>query len=316
MLSRVANRIYWMARYLERAENTARLINVNGHLLMDLPMRTQVGWYPLVEIMGAEPLFESLYDDHSERNVVKFLVGDQRNPGSILSSLSNARENARTVRDIIPREGWEQINELYLKVRQDLQAAYSQRRRYDYLYSLILGNQQITGLFAGTMTHDTGYAFMRIGRNLERADMTTRIIDVRSADLLPQEGAVLSPFETIQWMSVLKSLTAYQMYRRGVRLQVHRPDVLEFLFKSRNFPRAVYHCISEVANCLEALPHNEEPLRQVTHMQRMLSSTELDTITQSALHEYIDELQIGLAEIGRLIGEAYFLSANPARLAG
>lgn len=315
MLSRVANRIYWMARYLERAENTARLINVNGHLLMDLPMRTQVGWRPLVEIMGAEPLFESLYEDYSERNVVKFLVGDQRNPGSILSSLSNARENARTVRDIIPREGWEQINELYLKARQELQAAYGQRRRYDYLYSLILGNQQITGLLAGTMTHDTGYAFMRMGRNLERADMTTRIIDVRSADLLPEEGE-LSPFETIQWMSVLKSLTAYQMYRRGVRAQVRRPDVLDFLFKSRNFPRAVYHCVSEVADCLGELPHNEEPLRQVTHMQRMLSAAEPEALAQAALHQYIDELQIGLAEIDRLIGEAYFWFASPARQAG
>lgn len=307
MLSRVANRIYWMARNMERAENMARLVNVNAHLLLDLPLRVQVGWRPLVEILGSEALFENRHDEYDERNVIRFLVGEQQNPSSIISSLAGARENARTVRDIIPREAWEQINELYLYARKYLQSAYGQRGRYDYLNAIILRNQQVTGLLAGTMSHDTGYAFLRVGRNLERSDMTSRIIDVRSADLLPGEGG-LTPFENIQWMSVLKSLTAYQMYRREVRLQVRRPDVIAFLFKNPLFPRSIYHCISTVADCLAELPHNEAPLRHASHLQRMMSDVNPDKLDQQGLHRLIDDFQQGVAELDRQITETYFYS--------
>lgn len=305
MLSRVANRIYWMGRYLERAENMARLVNVNAHLLLDLPQRVTVGWRSLVEILGSEDLFEKLHNEYDEQSVLRFLIGEQKYPSSIISVLAGARENARTIRDIIPREAWEQINELYLNARKQLQSAYGQRKRYDYLNSIILGNQQITGLLAGTMNHDVAYDFLRIGRNLERSDMTTRIIDVRSADLLPVEGD-LSPFENIQWMSVLKSLTAYQMYRREVRLQVRRADVIAFLFRDQRFPRAVYHCLCTVADCLQRLPHNEDALRQVGHLQRMISDLKPEAIDQQQLHRLIDDYQHGVAELDGLLAATYF----------
>ena len=311
MLSRVASRIYWMGRYLERAENMARLVNVNTHLLLDLPQRVAVGWRPLIEILGSEQLFETLHDDYDERSVVRFLVGEPKYPSSIISALSGARENARTVRDIIPREAWEQINELYLNAKKQLQSAYGQRKRYDYLNHIILGNQQITGLLAGTMNHDVAYDFLRIGRNLERSDMTTRIIDVRSADLPVIEGD-LSPFENIQWMSVLKSLTAYQMYRREVRLQVRRADVITFLFRDQRFPRAVYHCLCTVADCLHQLPHNEDALRYASHLQRMISDVKTEALDQQQLHRLIDDFQRGVAELDGLIAATYFWTGSHA----
>jgi uncharacterized alpha-E superfamily protein len=309
MLSRVANRIYWLGRYLERAENMARLVNVNANLLMDLPSRIEVGWRPLVEILGDESLFDDMFENYDERSIMRFLVGEPLNPSSIISSLISARENARTVRDIIPREAWEQINALYLYTKKHLPSAYGKRNRYDFFTSIILGNQQITGLLAGTMSHDTGYAFLRMGRNLERGDMTSRIIDVRSADLLPDEGE-LTPFDNIQWMSVLKSLTAYQMYRREVRLQVRRPDVINFLFRNLQFPRSIYHCISTVAGCLAELPHSDAPLRHASHLQRMVSDVKPDQLDQQGLHRLIDEFQQGVADLDRLISEAYFYSAS------
>ncbi len=311
MLSRVAHRIYWMARYVERAENTARLINVNTHLLLDLPRRATPGWEPLIEITGGEVLFHEIYSEPTERNVVRFLIGDAQNPGSILSSLVQARENARTIRDIIPREAWEQINGLYLSVKTGIQPALSSRRRHDFLRELIMSVQQITGLLAGTMTHDHGYDFLRMGRNLERADMTTRIIDVRSADLLPSESGELSPFETIQWMSVLKSLTAYQMYRREVQGPVRRRAVLEFLFRSAKFPRAVYHCLGEVESCLHDLPRNDAPLRTLAHLQRTVQEAPLESLEQRDLHTFIDGLQAGLAGLDHQVGATYFGFEEP-----
>jgi uncharacterized alpha-E superfamily protein len=306
MLSRVAENLYWMARYVERAENTARLINVNTNLLLDLPRKIRFGWEPLIEITGGESIFRELYEEPGERQVMRFFMGDERNPGSIVSSLRSARENARTVRDIIPREAWEQINDLYLNTKANAQGGISQNRRYDFLKSIILGTQQITGLLAGTMSHDFGYDFIRLGRNLERADMTTRIIDVRSADLLPERDESLKPFDNIQWMSVLKSLTAYQMYRRQVQQPVRRPLVLHFLLQDRQFPRAFYHCLGEVEGCLLDLPRHDAPLRVVNRLQRMVTEASPHDLVQQELHEFIDNLQLGLAELHAVIRETYY----------
>lgn len=311
MLSRVADHIYWMARYIERAEDIARLINVNGHLQLDLPRDVRTGWQPLIQITGGEESFAARYEEPDERSVVRFLIGDQNNPGSILSSVAEARENARTIRDIIPREAWEQVNELYLHVRGNLQSGLSKGRRFDYLKTVILFTQQITGLLAGTMLHDAGYDFLRMGRNLERADMTTRIVDVRSANLL-SEASGLKPFENIQWMSVLKSLTAYQMYRRHMQVAVRRVDVLSFLLQNRQFPRSYYHCLGEVQACLENLPHNDTPLRTVLQLQRVVTEADPKVLSQGELHRFIDELQLGLANLHSQIVDAYFLPRTEA----
>lgn len=311
MLSRVADHIYWMARYIERAEDVARLINVNGHLQLDLPRDVRTGWEPLIQITGGDEVFKERYESPDERSVVRFLIGEQNNPGSILSSVAAARENARTIRDIIPREAWEQVNELYLHVRGNLQSGLSKGRRFDYLKTVILGTQQITGLLAGTMLHDAGYDFLRMGRNLERADMTTRIVDVRSANLL-SESSGLKPFDNIQWMSVLKSLTAYQMYRRHMQVAVRRVDVLAFLLQNRQFPRSYYHCLGEVQACLESLPHNDAPLRTVLQLQRVVSEVNPKVLGQDDLHALIDDLQLGLANLHSQIVDAYFLPRTEA----
>lgn len=306
MLSRVAEYLYWMARYIERAENTARLINVNSHLQLDLPKQVRPGWMPLIEITGGQELFGKLYETLDERSVIKFLIGESKNSSSILSSLQQARENARTIRDIIPREAWEQINELYLNVKEQLASGLSQKRRFSYLKMVILGTQQITGLLAGTMSHDAGYFFVRMGRNLERADMTTRIIDVRSANLLPEQADYLKPYENIQWMGVLKSLTAYQMYRRHMQVAVRRSEVLTFLLKNIKFPRAFYHCLVEVQDCLLHLPHNDLPLRTLAKLQRIVNGVDTHRLKPSELHELIDLLQLSLGELHDLIYSTYF----------
>jgi uncharacterized alpha-E superfamily protein len=306
MLSRVASNIYWMARYIERAENTARLVNVNTHLLLDLPKKIRLGWEPIIDISSSRDEFYALYSTADERSVVNFMVTDVKNPSSILSSLNMARENARTIRDIIPREAWEQINELYLQSKSNAASVLTHRHRYDYLRSIITGAQTITGLLAGTMTHDEGYSFLRMGRNLERADMTTRIIDVRSATLLPEMTEDLSPFENLQWVGVLKSLTAYQMYRREVRLRVSRPDVLRFLLQEARFPRALYHTLLEVESCLLTMPKHEKPLRLLKKLQRVLKLAKPQELKQQKLHEFIDELQLGLITINDSISKTYF----------
>lgn len=308
MLSRVAESLYWMARYLERAENTARLINVNTNLLLDLPPQVRPGWASLIEIIGSEEQFRQSQATADERSIVKFMIGDTGNPGSILSSLGQARENARTVRDYMPREAWERVNALTLYAKSNLASGLGHRRRFEYLLEIIAGVQQITGLLAGTMTHDEGYQFLRMGRNLERGDMTIRIIDVRSANLLPGSSEALTPFRNIQWMSVLKSLSGYQMYRRAMRTPVRRPEVLKFLFKERLFPRALHHTLLEVDSCLRVLPNRDRPITQLEELRALVTASRPEAMSQEELHGFIDQMEQGLNTVHNAISGAYFLS--------
>ncbi len=305
MLSRVAENTYWMARYIERAENTARLIMVNTNLLLDLPKTGQLGWQPIVEILGCEQNYLEHHKDYDERAVLKFLISDPDNPISIYNSLRLARENARIIRDIIPREAWERINELFHTAKSTAQSGYYRKGRFDYLQNIILGAQTITGLLAGTMLHDMGYDFLKMGRNLERADMTTRIIDVRSADLLPQHEA-MTPFENIQWMSVLKSLTGYQMYRRTMQDRVSRPFVLKFLLKDKQFPRSFFHALLEVKSCLKNLKRNDDAINLLNEVGKKVLRADQAILKQEELHSFIDELQLGLADLHTVISNTYF----------
>ncbi len=279
---------------------------VNSNLLLDLPGTLQPGWQPIIEILGLEQQYLKINADYEERLVLKFLVAEPDvNSNSILNSLRFARENARTIRDIIPREAWERINDLYFSAKSTAVSGYSKKGRFEYMQKIVLGAQTITGLLAGTMLHDKGYDFLKMGRNLERVDMTTRIIDVRSADLLPDHEE-LTPYDNIQWMGVLKSLTGYQMYRRKVQERVSRPFVLEFLFKDNEFPRSFYHALMEVKFCLEHLPRNEKVLKLLNEVERKVTRTDHTLLQQEELHLFIDELQLAVAEIHAAIKQTYF----------
>jgi uncharacterized alpha-E superfamily protein len=306
MLSRVVENIYWLARYVERAENTARLVRVNSHLVLDTPRTIAPGWEPLVEITGLHDAFYSVDRETNERNVVRFLIGDANNPGSIISSLAAARENCRTVRDVLPRSSWEKLNELYLFAKENVQSGLTKGGRDTFLDGIITGSQQITGLLGSVMYRDAAWHFSRIGRNLERADMTTRIIDVRSTDLFPDDRLESRSLDTLQWISVLRSMSGYQIYRRHVAIRVSRPDVLNFLFHDALYPRSFMHCVEAVDESIEKLQKSEKVLRSIRAIKRKLRETTVAELGQDSLHQFIDELQIGIMELHANLALAYF----------
>jgi len=307
MLSRVAERVYWMARYTERAENIARIINVYTNLLLDLPRNTAIGWHSLVEITGGKKLYSELYNDDSERNVMKFLMSDTRNPGSLLNSLNYARDNARTIRGILPREGWQKINELYLSTKAELPTAISRRNRFDFLASLIGSVQQLTGLLAGTMTHNHGYHFVRVGRNLERADMTSRILDTMMVENILEEGQEdITSHEYMLWMNVLKSLSAYQSYRQEVHSAVSRSSIVKFILKNRDFPRAILHCLLEIQSSTQKLPRHMKPIRQLNRVIRIVETTKVEGLNARQQHKFMDHLQLDIADYHKSFCETYF----------
>jgi uncharacterized alpha-E superfamily protein len=290
MLSRVAERLYWTARYLERAENTARLVKVYSYMMLDLPNGVGLNWRQLVDISGAHEEFDKNYRSSGERNVIKFMLSDTETQGSLITSLAMARENIRTTRDLVPSEGWEHVNELYLFARKKLAGKSLPKNRYEFLSEIVMRCQQITGLLAGTMSHGPAYQFVRVGRNLERADMTTRMIDVGSATLIAP-GVELERLENRLWTYVLRSLSAHQMYRQNVRRRVQPDRVLAFLLQDTDFPRAVAHTLGEIAACLDKnLPHAEEPLRAVLRLQRLVAEADVEKLRTEGLHDFIDQL--------------------------
>lgn len=308
MLSRVAENLYWLARYLERAEDTARLISVNGHLLLDFPSAEKVDWDSLVVILEGEAAFAERYKKSTEQNVLNFLCGDLTFASSILSSLAFARENLRTTRDIMPREIWEEVNQLYLSTRDQVEKGITPRTRDAFLQRVIRSIQAVIGLIEGTLSNTRVKTFLTLGRQLERADMTTRIIDARSANLLPKTPEELTPFENLQWMSVLKSLTGYQMYRQHVRLRVKGPDVLRFLLQDTQFPRAVACSLSAFSEALQPLERRETVEHELADMRDALITARVYQLANEPqdLHAFVDNLQVGFNRVHSALAETYF----------
>jgi len=308
MLSRVAEKLYWMARYLERAENTARLARVYSYLMLDLPDGVGLSWLQLIDITGNQELYRKHHRTAGERNVMRFILSDPENPGSLISGLSMARENVRTTRDLVPSEGWEHVNELYLFAKKKLANRTLPKGLYEVLSEIIMRCQQITGLFEGTMSHGDAYQFVRMGRNLERFDMTSRIIDVGSATLLAK-GAELERLEGRLWTYLLRALDAHQMYRQYVRRQIRPEIVLGFLLQDSQFPRAMAHALGEIQACLESLPRHEEPLRSVSELARQVNAPDVGRLYPQGLHLFLDKLQLELDELHQQIVTIWFAPA-------
>jgi uncharacterized alpha-E superfamily protein len=307
MLSRVAETIYWIGRYLERAENTARLINVNTNLMLDLPKSIALGWESLVRILGCDSAYAERHDEITERRVVNFLISDESNPGSILSVLGFARENARTIRDILPREAWEELNAFHQQIVDAKQTSYARQGRHNYLSQIIRGIQQHAGLLSGTMNHNTAYHFLNMGKKLERADMTTRIINVKSESPIPVDAPELTPYQDMLWMSMLESLGGYQMYRQSMlQARINRIDVLTFLFRKTEFPRSFTYCTENIAYNLSCLPNNAESLSILRHIDRMVQEVPMAEMDNGVLHRFVDQLQICLGYLHGSIAETYF----------
>ena len=304
-LSKTAERIYWLGRYLERAESTARLVNVNGNLLIDLPRRIPLAWTSLIDIMGTRQHFNELYDTPDERNVVRYLTADQNHAGSLIVSLSMARENARTIREIMPRVAFEYINDLYLYAKDRASGTMSRSRTSDMMDGVMRRVQHIAGFLSGTMVHGDTWSFLRIGEFLERADMTTRIIDVRSVDVLEQTDG-LEPYSQLQWRSVLRSLHALQAYQLVVQEPIQQPLVQQFLFKNHELPRSVTYCTSRIRASLRSLPRNQKPLAAINRVIRFLEAVDVAVLKGPELHTFIDNCQRHFAHIDREIDRTYF----------
>ncbi|HWL10373.1 MAG TPA: alpha-E domain-containing protein [Planctomicrobium sp.] len=311
MLSRVAESIYWMTRYVERAENLARFIDVSLNLMLDQPESAEEQWEPLLLAMGDQESFKAQHGNPGSENVIHFLVFDRNNPNSIISSLVSGRENARSVREVISSEAWERLNEFYHFVRDAMNEPRPAVELSDFFAEVKNQSHLFNGTLDATMSHNKGWHFANLGRLLERADMTSRILDVKYYTLLPNLQDVGTTIDDLQWSSVLRSVSAFEMYRKRYHsISVHR--VVEFLTLDHTFPRAIQFCIEHADNSLHQISGSPSGMfrnsaeQQLGRLKAEFAYMDVGTIVQQGLHEFIDKLQTRLNSTGDAIYETFF----------
>jgi uncharacterized alpha-E superfamily protein len=310
MLSRVADSIYWLNRYIERAENVARFIDVNINLMLDLPTRTQQ-WKPLIYTTGDLTIFQERYGEINGENVIHFLTFDQEYSNSILSCLQMARENARSIREIISSEMWEEVNEFYLMVKDAAGKPNIKANLPEFFNQVKMSSHRFAGVMDATMTHNEGWHFGQVGRLLERADKTTRILDVKYFLLLPSVEWVGTALDQIQWIALLKSASAYEMYRK-CQHRIIPNSVAEFLILNRQFPRSIHCCLwlaQQYLHQITSTPkgswtNNTE--RALGRLCSELGYLTIDEIMVHGLHEFLDEMQRKMNDVGHQISLTFF----------
>ena len=317
MLSRVADSLFWMGRYLERAENIARFLDVNWHLTLDMALMQQSHWTALVSVSGDQELYDSLYEDDSKDNIIRFLTIDPNYPSSIWSCLNMARENARAVRDLIPVEMWELINVFFHRIDKEAKSPLEvYNNPYIFCDDVKKAIQSLSGLADESMDHDEAWHFFNLGRMLERADKTSRILDVKYFVLLPELQDVGTVVDTVQWTALLKATSSFQAYRHSVG-KITPLGVAGFMLMSHSFPRSVLYSLTEAQRLLHNITgtrigyfsNNAEKL--LGQLCAELSFQSIEDVMEQGLHEFTDHLQLKMNEIDVAIFNTFFSLMEP-----
>ena len=316
MLSRVANSMYWMSRYIERAENIARIVDVNLQLLLDFrnlnEERLAQHWLPIVQTTGDEQQFFQLHKKATGNAVTEFLVFQMENPNSLISSICQARENARMVRDQITIEYWEELNRLYWFVRTPSARKAWNESPSEFFQQIKNSSLLLIGLSYATLIHNEGWLFSEVGKFLERADKTSRILDVRY-QAPPKPGAPANNGEgdVLEWSAILRSCSAWDAYKSLYGAEVSPKPVAEFLMFNQDFPRSVRYCVAELNHALRRISGVSEGRfcnsaeKLAGRLVAELQFSTVDEIFEQGLHDYLDQLQTKLNNIGNAMFDAY-----------
>jgi uncharacterized alpha-E superfamily protein len=316
MLSRVANSLYWLSRYIERADNVARILDVNLQLLLDYRRLDDEHltrhWTPIVLSTGDEKAFFEMYDEANGVTVPEYFVFQKENPDSIVSSIAQARENARMVRDQITIEMWEEINRVHLFLHSPRAQQVWNYSPADFFHEIRTFSWILQGLIDSTIPRNEEWYFLLAGRYIERADKTTRILDLRH-QALPEKGVpgTTNQTDALEWSAILRSCSAWDAYRHLHGVDVGPRRVSGLLLLSPEFPRSVRFCVSELDSVLRALSgapqgrFRNEAERRSGRLLSELLFTQIQEIFDAGLHAYLDDIQLQLNEIGEALFSIY-----------
>lgn len=315
MLSRVADSIYWLNRNIERAENVARFLEVNLNLSLDYPEGLKEQWRPLVITTGDLEFYKNNYDGFSPEQVIHFLGFDRQYSNSIYSCVKSARDNARSIRDVISSAMWEQLNDFYMMV-SDSSIEESLSNIPEFLGLVKQYSHSFNGVMDATMNHNEGWYFGRMGRYMERADKTSRILDVKYFLLLPSNEIVGTPMDELGWIALLKSASAYEMYRqsqnRTLKHRITPEGIAAFLILDIQFPRSIRFCLGEAERSLRQITGTNQGYcvnsceRTLGRLRAELEFKTINDILLYGMHEFLDGLQKQMNIVDREIFSTFF----------
>lgn len=316
MLSRVAESIYWLGRYVERAENYARFIDVNFNLMLDLPPGLKEQWEPLIAATGDLTSYKDRFDSFDRVETIFFLAFDLENPNSMFSSISKARENARTVREKITKESWEKLNEVFLYMKEGASKEIWKRDDpREFINTVKYKIQLLYGIGDNSVARTDGWYFTRLGQFLERADKTSRILDVKYHILLPSATEVGTTLDILQWMALLKSVSGFNIYRQ-IYGNIDPAKIVEFLVLNKFFPRSIYFCLSEAEDCLLKISgssgkgYRNMAEKHLGSLCSQLEYSDVNDVISLGLHEFLDDLQLKINHISDAIHNNFFTIGN------
>ena len=320
MLSRTADHLFWMSRYTERAENTARMLDVNYQtsLLPQSKAVAQAGWQGLLTISELKPAYEAKYPGHSinPTDVMDFMVRDEQNPSSIISCLQNARENARAVRGSLTTEVWETQNQTYLEVLRMLKSGDFERDPAQFFEWVKFRSHLSRGVTLGTMLQDEAFHFLRLGTFLERADNTARLVDVKfhavETDFMGTADEKEQEYDFYHWSAILRSVSGFEVYRKVYR-DVIRPElVAELLILRPDMPRSLLGCLNEVMSNLAMVSSDpaSETRRRAGKLCADLQYARIDEILANGLHAYLTQFLDRVNEIGAHISREFLVPST------
>lgn len=302
MLSRVADHLYWLARYVERAEASARLAIAASDTILDLPSAVPYHWESLLPVFGAVESEDVL--DESE--VMERLVLRLENSGSIRASIASARENARVTRDLIPKDAWVALNELHGLLERQSLAGFDRSNRVRLLKQVIAGCRLWHGCLLANQSRDLGWLFLSLGDRIEHADMVSRLVDPRVTQMVPGQSSQWANYEAIGWQNLLSALGGVELYRRSRSNRLRGADVLNFVLRDADFPQSMASALITIQRLLADVPHRRVPDDLVQGMLDGLQAMDLDRLTPDLLTENMDWIQQGLAIVHARIGTEYF----------
>lgn len=308
LLARTAERLYWGARYVERAEDTARIVRAYHDLVVDYPGEELLRWEPLAVIAGSHVQLDvPPTDPVGEFTVLRHLIADGASPSSIARSVVEARENFRTTREVMPREAWQAINELFHFVAASAPGAVGRHGRDRFLARVVQISRRLDGILESTMTRSSPYGMIRLGRLVERADMTTRVLGVAAAAILTidEHDHSRSVSEDVRWMSVLRSVSALQMYQRATRGPIEGLAVVRFLMASNDFPRSVQWCFDSIRSVLAQLPTPAEVVVALDRAEAALRLADPHATGGAEIDRAMDQVQVAIAELHESIHRRY-----------
>lgn len=317
MLSRTADHLFWMSRYTERAENTARMLDVNYQtaLLPQSAAVAQLGWEGLLSISELLPAFRSRYGDGAvvQRNVLDFMVRDENNPSSIVSCLRAARENARAVRGTLTTEFWETQNATWLKLIGYLKTRDFERDPGAFFEWVKHRSHLSRGVAIGTMLQDEAFHFYRMGTFLERADNTARLLDVKfhavQSDFFGAASELDQEYDFYHWSAILRSVSAFEVYRKVYRDVITPERVAELLILRADMPRSLAASLNEVVNNLNVVAndHSQETLRRAGKLRADLQFARIDEILSTGLHAFLTQFLDRVNELGGRISQDFLV---------